>query len=102
MSNRLEELLEKQNQLLERNNLLLEEVRASLQTQNVPQEWIDPEGAAKIVGLRITKSNNHRRRLARAAEKGFITKFRPGKPPSYYVPELLQLSARIRAHQVYI
>ena len=65
-------------------------------------EWIDPDDACLILGIQRHKSNSHRRKLQLARERGFLTKFRDGKPIMYNRAEVHQLSIRIREGKVAI
>lgn len=56
--------------------------------------WCDPEEAAEILGINITVSRKHRRKLSAMIDRGLITKFRDGRPPMYWKKELQQLSVR--------
>lgn len=56
--------------------------------------WCDPEEAAEILGLNISPSRKHRRKLSAMVDCGLITKFRDGRPPMYWKAELQQLAAR--------
>jgi hypothetical protein len=56
--------------------------------------WCDPEEAAEILGLNISASRKHRRKLSAMVDRGLIKKFRDGRPPMYWKEELQQLAVR--------
>ena len=63
-------------------------------------DWVDPDEAATILGIQLQKSGNHRRRVRWLAEKGFLVKYRPGKPPAYWREELEKVSAKIARGEI--
>ena len=66
------------------------------------QPWIGPEEAARLLGLPITTSRSHRRRLARAVKAGMLVKIRDGRPPAYFREEILEFAKKIERGDVYI
>ena len=56
--------------------------------------WCDADQAAAILGLSVTSSREHTRRLKAMIERGLITKFRDGRPIRYWKEELHRLSAK--------
>ncbi|WP_282782250.1 hypothetical protein [Phaeodactylibacter xiamenensis] len=62
--------------------------------------WCDPEQAAEILGISITSSRKHRRKLSAMIDRGLITKFRDGRPPMYWKEELQALAVKRAAGQV--
>lgn len=65
-----------------------------------PLDWVDPDEAATILGIRLTKSGHHRRRVRWLAKQGFLKKFRPGKPFLYWRSELKEVAKKIEAGEV--
>lgn len=66
------------------------------------QPWISPEEAARLLGLPVTTSRSHRRRLARAVKLGKLVKVRDGRPPAYFREEILEFAKKIECGDVYI
>jgi hypothetical protein len=63
---------------------------------------VGPDEAAKILGLPVTKSRTHTRRLAWYRNHGFLKKFSGSKPYFYNVQELQGLAKRISNGEVVI
>lgn len=82
----------------EQNILLLKMMEAEEKAQN---SWIDPEEAAAILGLNITPSKSHRHRVAWLTRQGFITKFRPGRPPMYDRADVEACAEKIRQGKIH-
>lgn len=55
-------------------------------------DWANPDDACRILGVPITESLSHRRRLGKLVENGRLAQFRDGKPRMYYKPELRQVA----------
>lgn len=64
--------------------------------------WVGPDEAAKILGLRVTKSRSHRPRVAALVRKGLLTKIRDGRPPAYWREEVVELAEKVAAGKVAI
>lgn len=93
---RVEDLMEKMALLL---NVSLE--KAPGPAGNTPS-IVGPDEAARILGLPVTKSRTHTRRLAWYRNHGFITRFSGSKPFFYNVQELQKLAKRISNGEVVI
>lgn len=65
-------------------------------------DWADPDEACRILGVPVTSSNSHRRRLGKLVEDGRLVKFRDGKPRMYYKPELRQVAQLVAQGKVAI
>jgi len=64
--------------------------------------WITPEEAAEILGLPITSSRTHTRRLRWYRDQGFLTKFQGRRPISYLRSDVEKLAKRIKNTEVII
>lgn len=64
--------------------------------------WITPEEAAEILGLPITISRTHTRRLRWYRDQGFLTKFQGRRPISYLRSDVEKLAKRIKNSEVII
>lgn len=84
--------------VLEKHRIVMEEFIELKQDEL--SSWCDPEQAAKILGLNITASRKHRRKLSAMVNRGLITKFRDGRPPMYWKEELATLAVKRAAGQV--
>jgi len=85
---------------IERNTAANNELISLLKRERQP--WISPEEAARLLGLPLTKSRSHRRRLSRAVDRGQLTEVRAGRPPSYYREEILEAAEKIRRGEMII
>lgn len=74
----------------------------AMETQKVHSPWVGPEEAARILGLPLSKSQKHRRRLVALVRRGVLTKVRDGRPPAYYREEVMALSEKVAAGRVVI
>ncbi len=90
---RVEEMMEQMAHLL---NVTLE--KSTTPRANI----VGPEEAARILGLPVTKSRTHTRRLAWYRSHGFITRFSGQRPFLYNVQELQKLATRISNGEVVI
>jgi hypothetical protein len=64
--------------------------------------WITAEEAAEILGLPITSSRTHTRRLRWYRDRGFLTKFQGRRPISYLRSDVEKLAKRIKNSEVII
>ena len=62
--------------------------------------WCDPEEAATILGINLTSSRKHRRKLNAMIDRGLITKFRDPKTPKFWRKEIEHLAARMAEGKV--
>lgn len=62
--------------------------------------WCGPDQAATILGLSVTASREHTRRLKAMIDRGLITKFRDGRPISYWKEEIIRLAAKRAAGEI--
>lgn len=85
---------------LEQNSYVMGEVLNYLKKRDSP--WCDPDEAATILGLKISKSGYHRRVVSYLAKKGFVDRFRPGKPYSYWKEDIENLSIKLAKGEVLI
>lgn len=82
-------------QALERNTAAVHKLIAIMEAKENPSPWVDPEEAAKILGLNITARKEHRKRINLFINKGLIKTFIPGKPYRYSRRELTQLAEAV-------
>lgn len=86
---------------IQENNTKLDRLIAMMMSKNTkPSDWVDPDQAAKILGFPIVKSKSHRRRVRWLADKGFLVKFRAGKPFMYWREELEAVSKKIASGEI--
>lgn len=64
--------------------------------------WLNPAEAAEILGLPITSSRTHTRRLRWYRDQGFLTKFQGRRPISYLRTDVEKLAKRIKNSEVII
>lgn len=93
--NNLQEALRK---ALEDNSRAMTQMLTYIKKQDSP--WCDPDDAAQLLGLRLTKSNRHRRVVAYLANHGFIANFRSGRPYMYWRADIIALAPRIASGDV--
>lgn len=87
-------------QVISQNSLVMKQVLEHLEQRDCP--WCNPDEAARMLGLTISKSGNHRRVMAYLAKKGFIPKYRPGKPYMYWKEDVMSLAPKIATGEVSI
>ena len=92
----LDQLVKALHENTEVQKALLNEMRR----QRSP--WVGPDEAAQLLGLRLVKSREHRKRLAALVRRGLLTKIRDGRPPAYYRKEVMALSEKVAAGKVII
>lgn len=92
----LDQLVKALRENTEAQRAILDEMRR----QRSP--WVGPDEAAQLLGIEVVQSREHRRRLARLAKEGFLTKVRDGRPPAYWREEVLRLSEDVAAGKVVI
>lgn len=92
----MEELL----QAIQENTRVVSRLVHLMEARETRSNWVDPDEAATILGIQLQKSGNHRRRVRWLAEKGFLVKYRPGKPPAYWREELEKVSAKIARGEI--
>lgn len=64
--------------------------------------WLNPEEAAEILGLPITSSRTHTRRLRWYRDQGFLTKYNGRRPISYLRTDVEKLAKRVKNNEVII
>ena len=83
---------------LEANNRVMNKLLNHLEKQATP--WVDPDEAAQLLGLPISKSGNHRRKVAYLAKHGFIKRYRSGRPYQYWRDDVVALQPKIANGEV--
>lgn len=91
---KIEDILEKIALVLSAMQFKNEEGVAPHKKEHNPP-FIKPEEAAKILGLNITKSNTHTRRLAWYRNNGFLTLFQGSRPIHYSRSQVMALAKKI-------
>lgn len=99
---RIESVVEKILQLH-----LLQYGGAALATEDIAPQvnkktWINPEEAAEILGIPITSSRTHTRRLRWYRDQGFLTKYNGRRPISYLRTDVEKLAKRVKNNEVII
>ncbi|MEZ4991867.1 MAG: hypothetical protein R2824_15710 [Saprospiraceae bacterium] len=87
--------IEKLTSVLESHQAALQEYLAIEHAKRHQSDWMTPEEAALELGLTITKSNYHRRRINAAAER-FGIRMSNTRPRTYWREDIHQLSRRLR------
>ncbi len=77
------------------NTAAINQLIGLIRAKETRSDWVDPEEAAVILGLTITKANNHRKQLNWLIRQGFLKQFRSGRPPVYFREELERVSKKI-------
>lgn len=85
---------------IKENTAALNQLIKLIQDKETRSDWVDPEEAAVILGLNITKSKVHRANLRWLIKVGFLKQFRPGRPPVYYRNELERVSKKIASGEI--
>lgn len=90
--------LQQFTEALQRHTQVMEQyIRVELEKRN---PWCDPEEAATILGINLTSSRKHRRKLNAMIDRGLITKFRDTKTPKFWRKEIEHLAARMAEGKV--
>lgn len=87
-------------QALLENTAAMHKLIELIEAKETRSDWVDPEEAARILGLNITAANNHRKQLNWLINKGFLKQFRMGRPPVYYRAELEKVSKKIACGEI--
>lgn len=74
----------------------------NLSPQVNKKTWLNPEEAAEILGLPITISRTHTRRLRWYRDQGFLTKYNGRRPISYLRSDVEKLAKRVKNNEVII
>lgn len=64
--------------------------------------WLNPAEAAYLLGIPVTKSRTHTRRLAWYRNNGFLTQFQGERPICYFRKDVLALAKRIERGEVIV
>ena len=64
--------------------------------------WLNPNEAAQVLGLPITRSSTHTRRLKWYRDNGFLTKYQGERPVYYHYKDVAALAKRIEQNEVVI
>lgn len=64
--------------------------------------WLNPTEAAQVLGLPITRSCTHTRRLKWYRDRGFLTKYQGERPVYYHHKDVAALAKRIEQNEVII
>ncbi len=87
-------------QALKENTAAVKELVSLMKAKETRSDWVDPEEAAVILGLNITKGRVHRSNLRWLIKQGFVKQFRPGRPYKYYRNELEKISKKIASGDI--
>lgn len=80
---------------IEKNTAVMERLLEIEEAKLTQSDWMTPEEAARELGLNITKSNYHRRRLNEGAKRHGV-RIRNTRPPAYWREDIYTLSRKIR------
>lgn len=100
MNSLSKDLIQSFTQALEANQRVMNQLLNRLDKQDTP--WVDPDESARLLGIPLSKSRNHRRKVAYLAKQGFIPRFRQGRPSYYWREDLLKLQPKIANGEVVI
>lgn len=64
--------------------------------------WLNPTEAAQVLGLPITRSSTHTRRLKWYRDNGYLTKYQGERPVYYHYKDVAALAKRIEQNEVVI
>lgn len=81
-------------QALQENTAAMNRLISIIEARETRSEWVDPEEAARILGINITKANQHRRNINAMVRRGLIKTFIEGRPSKYNRTELEQLASK--------
>lgn len=87
-------------QALKENTAAMQELIGLMKAKETRSDWVDPEEAAVILGLTITKAKVHRANLRWLIKQGFVKQFRSGRPYKYYRNELEKVSKKIASGDI--
>lgn len=87
--------IEKLTSALESHQAALQEYLAIEHAKRHQSDWMTPEEAATELGLRVTASNYHRRRLNSAADRYGIRRSNT-RPHTYWRQDIHELSRKLR------
>ncbi len=87
-------------QAIQENTKVVSRLVSLMEARETRSDWVDPDEAATILGIPLQPSGIHRRRVRWLAEKGFLTRYRPGKPPAYWREELEKVNVRISRGEI--
>lgn len=86
---------------LDKNTQAVTDLTNFLRVQQAQElDWCSGDEAAKLLGMKLTKSGTHRRRVAWLAKQGFIPRFRAGNPYMYWRDDVKVLSPKIASGEV--
>ncbi len=83
---------------------LVKEIRRlneNMEAQNRPEpEFVGADDAARLVGLKVTRSGYHRNRLTAAYKRGLMPRSIPGRPFMFHREEMIELGRKRAAGEV--
>jgi len=88
-------------------NQILDELRA-IRTQLAAQDrskritWLTGEEACDVLGINITVSGSHLRRLAWLRRQGFLTRFGSTHPYTYDREEIMVVLDKLKSNKLYL
>lgn len=81
----------------------LQAIQAQLSNpQPAPTTWLSGDEACLILGIGVTPSGSHLRRLNWLRRQGFLTRFGSERPYTYDKDEVYTVLARIRDRKLFI
>jgi len=81
-------------QAIQENTAAMNRLISLMEAKETQSEWVDPEEAARILGINVTKGNHHRRRINAMVQRGIVTTFIEGRPFKYLRTELEKVAAK--------
>jgi hypothetical protein len=90
--------MEKLEQKIDRLTAAFEKFVDIHEQQN--EDWIGPDAACKILGIKATESGSHRRQLKRLEDLGYLTKVLNSKPKRYWKKQVKDVSFNLSRGRV--
>lgn len=81
-------------QAIQENTAAMNRLISIIEARETRSEWVDPEEAAVILGLNVTKGRQHRKNINAMISRGLIKTFIEGRPFKYARTELEQLASK--------
>lgn len=99
---RIANLLEELVQLMGKQGQGHSDTPAPAPESAAAASWLNPAEAAYLLGIPVTKSRTHTRRLAWYRNNGFLTQFQGERPICYFRKDVMALAKRIENGEVII
>ena len=93
--------------VIQQNNELLQELIAEQRETNrllrrEQRDWLDPDEACRRLGIPLSASGQHRRRLSWLRRHGFLTEFGSRRPYTYSARQINEVAEKIRQGKIFV